>query len=138
MINTRQVIITITEATCGRCGHQWELKRTDADGKLLIPKNCPHCHSPYWNKPRKYNLAKSDEDESKPKTITTFMVVTQPDEEEERKRREAGLEAIRRVAAQDEEARAATAKAARASLEGSREERLKAQLAQLEAKSRKA
>ena len=62
MINTRQVIITITEATCGRCGHQWELKRTDAAGKLLIPKNCPRCHSPYWNKPRKYRIPDIDAD----------------------------------------------------------------------------
>lgn len=62
MINTRQVIITITEATCGRCGHLWELKRTDADGKVLIPKACPHCHSPYWNKPRKYRIPDIDAD----------------------------------------------------------------------------
>lgn len=62
MINTRQVIITITEATCGRCGHQWELKRTDADGKVLIPKACPVCHSPYWNRPRKYRKPDIDAD----------------------------------------------------------------------------
>ena len=62
MINTRQVIITITEATCGRCGHRWELKRTDADGKVLIPKACPVCHSPYWNRPRKYRKPDIDAD----------------------------------------------------------------------------
>ena len=60
MINTRQVVITITEATCGRCGHAWELKRLNADGQLIIPKSCPRCHSPYWNKPRKYVLAKRE------------------------------------------------------------------------------
>jgi putative FmdB family regulatory protein len=31
---------------CTRCGHEW-LPRSDA-----APKNCPHCKSPYWDKPR--------------------------------------------------------------------------------------
>lgn len=32
--------------TCNRCYHKWILKTTRE------PKNCPHCKSPYWNKPR--------------------------------------------------------------------------------------
>lgn len=31
---------------CQRCGNTW-IPRTEN------PKNCPKCHSPYWNKPRK-------------------------------------------------------------------------------------
>lgn len=29
---------------CLRCGHDW-IRRTRTP-----PKQCPHCHSPYWNK----------------------------------------------------------------------------------------
>ncbi len=32
---------------CNRCNWEWRLK-TDIE-----PKNCPHCKSPYWNKPRR-------------------------------------------------------------------------------------
>lgn len=32
--------------TCARCGYQWQQR-----GKTT-PKWCPHCNSPYWNKPR--------------------------------------------------------------------------------------
>lgn len=38
---------------CLRCGHQWlrrNLKR--------LPKNCPGCNSPYWNRERQKKLAK--------------------------------------------------------------------------------
>ena len=30
---------------CQRCGHEW-VPRTDQ------PPLCPHCKSPYWNRPR--------------------------------------------------------------------------------------
>ncbi len=60
-IRVRVEVRLIIEATCGRCGHLWELKRTDADGKPLIPKKCPSCKSPYWNKPRKYRKAAGEE-----------------------------------------------------------------------------
>jgi len=33
---------------CNRCNHDWEPKFT------LIPKRCPNCNSPYWNKTRVY------------------------------------------------------------------------------------
>ena len=32
--------------TCLRCGHNW-LQRFDR-----LPKNCPRCNSPYWDRPR--------------------------------------------------------------------------------------
>ena len=33
---------------CGRCEYKWIPKH-----KNKLPKNCPRCNSPYWNKPRK-------------------------------------------------------------------------------------
>ena len=38
------------QLTCLRCGWVWKCK-----GKGL-PLTCPHCRSPYWNKPRKNRL----------------------------------------------------------------------------------
>ena len=38
---------------CGRCNHQWVQRAT------LLPKVCPKCKSPYWNKRRKKELSKS-------------------------------------------------------------------------------
>jgi predicted Zn-ribbon and HTH transcriptional regulator len=32
---------------CLRCGHDW-LRRS----LTALPKQCPRCHSPYWNKKR--------------------------------------------------------------------------------------
>ena len=34
-------------ATCERCGHSWILKNIK-----VIPKKCPSCGNPYWNKKR--------------------------------------------------------------------------------------
>lgn len=34
------------ELTCQRCGHEW-VRRT-----LELPKYCPWCKSPIWNKPK--------------------------------------------------------------------------------------
>ena len=41
--------IKIDGYKCERCGHIWfprEYTKTE-------PKVCPHCKSPYWNKPRR-------------------------------------------------------------------------------------
>ena len=111
MIEEEVITIKVLHATCGRCGHRWDLKRTDADGKLLIPKTCPSCHSPYWNAERK----------RKPKGDAAESAETPAEK-----------------SARQDEVRTAAATAARDSLESSRYERLKAQLAQLEARSRKA
>lgn len=35
----------VTKYKCERCGYVW-IPRKES------PKNCPHCISPYWNKPR--------------------------------------------------------------------------------------
>ena len=34
---------------CLRCGHQWYPRR------LELPKHCPKCNSPYWNRPKVKN-----------------------------------------------------------------------------------
>jgi predicted Zn-ribbon and HTH transcriptional regulator len=33
---------------CERCGHEWVPRE-----KGVEPKVCPHCKSPYWDRPRK-------------------------------------------------------------------------------------
>ena len=38
-------------ATCFRCGLSWKPKTVNGLIKSY-PKNCRHCNSPYWNKPR--------------------------------------------------------------------------------------
>lgn len=51
-----------SELKCKRCSHEW-VQRT-----LNLPKVCPRCKSPYWNKERrkqiKFNKDK-DSDENK-------------------------------------------------------------------------
>jgi DNA-directed RNA polymerase subunit RPC12/RpoP len=37
---------------CNRCGKEWATKKKGG------PKTCRHCHSPYWNKKRKYPVKK--------------------------------------------------------------------------------
>jgi predicted Zn-ribbon and HTH transcriptional regulator len=32
---------------CTRCGHEW-LRRD----LVKLPRQCPACHSPYWDRPR--------------------------------------------------------------------------------------
>jgi DNA-directed RNA polymerase subunit RPC12/RpoP len=39
---------------CTRCGEDWPARKKK---HLGAPKYCPRCHSPYWNKKRKYHLA---------------------------------------------------------------------------------
>lgn len=39
-------------ATCCRCEHQWRpVKMESPDDEENIPKWCPNCNSPYWNRP---------------------------------------------------------------------------------------
>jgi predicted Zn-ribbon and HTH transcriptional regulator len=35
---------------CGRCEHTWV-------AQVAIPKQCPACRSPYWNRPRVRRIA---------------------------------------------------------------------------------
>jgi predicted nucleic acid-binding Zn-ribbon protein len=46
MIQIEKVTVEVVHATCGRCGHTW----TPKGGR--IPKRCPACTSPYWNRER--------------------------------------------------------------------------------------
>ncbi len=39
--------MTVETCKCLRCGHGW-IPRSEKK-----PLNCPRCHSPYWNVPRK-------------------------------------------------------------------------------------
>lgn len=41
---------TVTQLKCLRCSHEWLPRSTD------LPKNCPVCKSPYWNKPRRIEI----------------------------------------------------------------------------------
>jgi len=43
--------MTITIDKCNRCGGETPRRK-----KTGPPKTCAKCHSPYWNKPRKYKL----------------------------------------------------------------------------------
>ncbi len=40
----------ITQKTCLRCGYKWYPRKPGE------PLGCGACHSPYWNKPRVYEL----------------------------------------------------------------------------------
>jgi hypothetical protein len=44
---TPDEILSIPELKCKRCGHSWVPRRVN------LPKVCPKCKSPYWNKDRK-------------------------------------------------------------------------------------
>lgn len=39
----------LTEAVCTRCGHTW---RPRTPLTVRIPKVCPRCKSPYWDRER--------------------------------------------------------------------------------------
>jgi predicted Zn-ribbon and HTH transcriptional regulator len=46
--------VTLAGYECDRCGHQWVPRvKIDED-----PTICPKCKSPYWNKPRRIDLAR--------------------------------------------------------------------------------
>jgi predicted Zn-ribbon and HTH transcriptional regulator len=38
---------------CERCGHEWLPRDKSQD-----PRVCPKCKSPYWDRPRKADIAK--------------------------------------------------------------------------------
>jgi len=42
---------------CERCGHKWYPRE-----EREIPRVCPKCKSPYWDKPRKTEGQKKDLD----------------------------------------------------------------------------
>ena len=53
---------TVEKFTCERCEYQWmqrpDTKRDKLGMNILevvlsTPKNCSHCKSPYWDRPRK-------------------------------------------------------------------------------------
>lgn len=35
---------------CTRCGHEWVQR------KIIAPKTCPKCKSPYWNKQKQTKI----------------------------------------------------------------------------------
>lgn len=41
---------------CDRCNHEWVARIKIAED----PTICPKCKSPYWNKPRRIDLANKD------------------------------------------------------------------------------
>lgn len=45
-----RVPITVMGFHCERCEHEW-IPRGGDNGEE--PRTCPHCKSPYWNRPRK-------------------------------------------------------------------------------------
>lgn len=49
------MIIDKTIAACNVCSNSWFCKK-DGQGELMLPKKCPACTSPNWNKTdiRKY------------------------------------------------------------------------------------
>jgi DNA-directed RNA polymerase subunit RPC12/RpoP len=49
--------ITLKGYLCERCGHKW-LPKDETKDK---PKVCPKCKSPYWDTPRRLNVAKKQQ-----------------------------------------------------------------------------
>ena len=47
--------LEVTAYKCNRCGHQWIPREKKK------PTICPKCKSPYWNKPRKNNKERENE-----------------------------------------------------------------------------
>lgn len=43
---------TVTVCTCDSCGHEWT-------PKLEMPKVCPECKNPYWNKTKSKKVKKN-------------------------------------------------------------------------------
>lgn len=46
--------VTIHYARCERCGHEWKRRSSG------VPKVCPKCKSPYWNKERTRSEGKAE------------------------------------------------------------------------------
>ena len=42
--------VTVEQLECTRCSHKW-WPRLDEVGKSVLPKTCPACKSPYWDRP---------------------------------------------------------------------------------------
>lgn len=42
-----QLVIQVRTLACTRCHHQWYPRSPD------LPRVCPTCKSPYWDRPRK-------------------------------------------------------------------------------------
>lgn len=42
-----RAVKVLAELHCERCGHDWIRRKF-----LEVPKYCPHCKSPIWNKPK--------------------------------------------------------------------------------------
>lgn len=49
----------IVAAECTRCGHTWMPRTPLAEN---VPKVCPACKSPYWNRPRQKGVVRRRED----------------------------------------------------------------------------
>ncbi len=49
--------ITLKGYLCERCDHKW-LPKDESKDK---PKVCPKCKSPYWDTPRRINVAKKQQ-----------------------------------------------------------------------------
>lgn len=58
---------------CERCEHTWLPRERESYGKEL-PKVCPRCKSPYWNKPRQRGVKVTEPEvrspEAKPRQRT--------------------------------------------------------------------
>jgi len=50
-VGRKKIVVEMWQLTCERCGHKWETRLRD-------PRVCPHCHSPYWNRPRTREVKK--------------------------------------------------------------------------------
>ena len=50
---------TIKKVKCNRCGYVWYPRKPE------MPNNCANkkCNSPYWNKPRVYNIKPKEKPE---------------------------------------------------------------------------
>jgi DNA-directed RNA polymerase subunit RPC12/RpoP len=51
--------IKIAGYECYRCSHQWSPR------KKKKPRVCPHCKSPYWDRPRQKDIIKYIIDDAK-------------------------------------------------------------------------
>jgi len=56
--------IESSECTCERCNHKWLIRKRN-----LIPKFCPHCKSPYWNKAKTKITKNQSQSEIEPANI---------------------------------------------------------------------
>jgi len=53
-------VIELKGFRCDRCNHEW-LPRLKIEQEPTI---CPKCKSAYWNKPRRIDLAKSEQEQA--------------------------------------------------------------------------